>query len=129
VHPIGGAQAMGDPILRDPVAVKNDLNEGWTTLRVANEIHGVVTTKPNGHFEVDAAATAKKRAEIRKNRVQNAKPFREWWSEERMKVAAQENMDPAVARMWSSSMELSPEYATEFRSFWNLPADFVFEEK
>ena len=30
VHPISGAQAMGDPIERDPESVANDLNEGWT---------------------------------------------------------------------------------------------------
>jgi N-methylhydantoinase B/oxoprolinase/acetone carboxylase alpha subunit len=129
VHPIGGAQAMGDPILRDPAAVARDLNERWTTLRVAHDIHGVVAAKPNGHWEVDEAATAKRRAEIREERKQRAVPFREWWEQERKKVAAQENMDPAVVRMWRSSMELSPDYADELRAFWNLPADFEFEEK
>jgi hypothetical protein len=43
-------------------------------------------------------------------------------------VEAQENMDVAVRRMWMSSMELSPDYATELRAFWNLPEDFVFSE-
>ena len=47
VHPIGGAQAMGDPI-RAIRAVANDLDEGWTTERVAEDIYGVVTSKPNG---------------------------------------------------------------------------------
>ena len=126
VHPIGGAQAMGDPILRNPAAVANDLDEGWTTERVAREIHGVVTSKPNGRNEVDAAATEKQRAAIRKARLARAVPFREWWAGEREKVAAQENMDPAILRMWSTSMELSPNYARELRSFWNLPDDFEF---
>jgi acetone carboxylase alpha subunit len=129
VHPIGGAQAMGDPILRDPASVVNDLDEGWTTTRVASDIHGVVTTKPNGHYEVDSAATEKKRADMRAERKKRAIPFKEWWLAERKKVETQENMDPAVIRMWASSMELSPEYGDELRAFWNLPADFVFEEK
>ena len=38
VHPISGAQAMGDPIDRDPESVANDLNEGWTT-RPGRERH------------------------------------------------------------------------------------------
>jgi hypothetical protein len=36
-------------------------------------------------------------------------------------------MDPAVLRMWASSMALSPDYAVELRKFWKLPEDFVFE--
>ena len=63
VHPIGGAQAMGDPIARDPKSVAKDLDEGWTTARVAGDIYGVVTSKPNGSFAVDEAATAKRRDE------------------------------------------------------------------
>ena len=129
VHPISGAQAMGDPILRDPDAVSHDLEEGWTTERVALEINGVVTSKPSGSYVVDEAATERKRRDIREERKRRAVPFKEWWTEERKKVEALEDMDPAVVRMWSSSMELSPTYAEELRSFWRLPADFVFEEK
>jgi len=129
VHPIGGAQAMGDPIQRDPKSVARDLDMGWSTARVAKDIYGVVTTKPNGTFEVDEAATAKRRQEIRDSRKTRAVPFKDWWATECEKVRAQENMDPAILKMWSSSMELSPEYADELRAFWNLPADFVFEEK
>ena len=65
-----GAQAMGDPIERDPESVVNDLNEGWTTQRVAREIHGVVTTQPNGHVAADHEATAKRRQQIREDRKQ-----------------------------------------------------------
>ncbi len=42
VHPISGAQSMGDPIDRDPKAVEDDLNKGWTRPWVAEDIHGVV---------------------------------------------------------------------------------------
>ena len=126
VHPIGGAQAMGDPIDRDPAAVVADLDEGWTTDRVASEIHGVIASKPNGHFVLDQKATEATRAEIRKRRKDEAIPFKEWWDEERKKVQAQENMNPAILRMWISSMDLSPTYAEELRAFWKLPSDFVF---
>ncbi len=126
VHPIAGAQAMGDPILRDPESVAKDLNEGWTTDRVADEIYGVVTQKPNGAFVVDAEATEAKRSEIRETRKTRAIPFQQWWAEERERIKAQENMDPAIVTMWSTCMELSPKYAEELRAFWDLPEDFVF---
>ncbi len=126
VHPIAGAQAMGDPIVRDPAAVAKDLNEGWTTERVATDIHGVITTKPNGQVVVDQEATDARRAAIRDARKARALPFKDWWASERKKIEAQENMDPAVLRMWASAMELSPGYADELRKFWRLPEDFTF---
>ncbi|MCZ7530082.1 MAG: hydantoinase B/oxoprolinase family protein [Acidimicrobiia bacterium] len=125
VHPISGAQAMGDPVERDPAAIEVDLNKGWTSPRVASDIHGVVASH-NGAYTVDAAATEARRAEIREERKKSAVPFKEWWTEERKKVAAKENMDPAVLDMWRSSMELSPDYGAELRSFWDLPDDFEF---
>jgi N-methylhydantoinase B/oxoprolinase/acetone carboxylase alpha subunit len=126
VHPIAGAEAMGDPIARDPATVVKDLNEHWTTERVASEIYGVVTSKPNGSYVADEAKTEKKREEVRKKRLERAAPFKDWWEKERVKVQAQEGMNPAVIRMWAGSMELSPRYAEELRRFWNLPVDFTF---
>ena len=125
VHPISGAQSMGDPIERDPSAIEDDLNKGWTDVRVATEIHGAVVSH-NGSYAVDAAATGRRRAEIREERKRNAVPFRDWWTSESERVAAKENMDPAVLDMWRSSMALSPDYGAELRAFWNLPDDFEF---
>jgi hypothetical protein len=106
--------------------VISDLDEGWTTERVASEINGVVTSKSNGSYGVDEKATASKREEIRARRKAQAVPFKQWWAGERVKVEAQEGMDPAVLKMWSSSMALSPGYADELRRFWQLPEDFTF---
>ena len=127
VHPISGAQSMGDPIERDPKAVEDDLNKGWVRARVAEQIHGVVA-RSNGRsaWSVDEAATEKRRAEIREERKRRAVPFKQWWSQEKQKVAARENMDPAVLTMWRTSMELSPDYGAELRAFWDLPDDFEF---
>ncbi len=129
VHPIGGAQAMGDPILRDPERVAHDLNERWTTERVALDVHGVVTSNATGTYVVDTDATDAKRDEMREQRKTRAIPFKEWWAAERERIEAQENMDVAVRRMWKSSMALSPSYAEELRAFWNLPEDFVFTDE
>ncbi len=125
VHPIAGAQAMGDPIDRDPAAIEEDLNKGWTSERVATGIHGVALSQ-NGSYSVDAAATEVKRAEIREKRKSNAVPFKQWWAEECGRVAAKENMDSAVLDMWRSSMALSPDFGAELRTFWDLPEDFEF---
>ncbi|MFQ5699567.1 MAG: hypothetical protein ACE5IL_14970, partial [Myxococcota bacterium] len=127
VHPISGAQSMGDPIERDPEAVRDDLEKGWTRERVAEQIFGVVARR-NGKSQwgVDAEATRARRREIRAQRLERAVPFREWWARERERVAARERMDPAVLDMWRSSMALSPDYAAELRAFWSLPPDFEF---
>jgi acetone carboxylase alpha subunit len=126
VHPIGGAQAMGDPIERDPNSVQRDLDEGWTSVRVASDIHGVVTSKPNGRYVVDETATEAKRRQMREDRKRRAVPFKEWWQAERKKVETEENMDIAVRKMWEGSMRLSQGYGDEIRKFWDLPADFTF---
>ena len=126
VHPVSGAQAMGDPITRDPALIEEDLNKGWTSARVAGEIAGAVVNKNGKGYEVDRTQTEAKRKSIREARKTKAVPFKEWWTKEREKVAAGENMDDAVLAMWRSSMALSPEYGRELRAFWNLPEDFNF---
>jgi len=126
VHPISGAQAMGDPLTRDPDLIEADLNKGWTSPRVAGEIAGAVFHKNGPDYVVDRAETEAKRKALRAARKARAIPFREWWVKEREKVAASENMDEAVLDMWRSSMKFSPEYGRELRAFWNLPEDFNF---
>lgn len=126
VHPVSGAQAMGDPITRNPDLIEEDLNKGWTSARVAGEIAGAVVNKNGKGYEVDRTQTEAKRKSIREARKTKAVPFKEWWAKEREKVAAGENMDDAVLAMWRSSMALSPEYGRELRAFWNLPEDFNF---
>ncbi len=125
IHPVSGAQAMGDPIERDPAAIEDDLNKGWTTSRVATTVHGAVVSQ-NGSFSVDVKATEARRAEVREERKRRAVPFKEWWAAERHRVQAKENMDDAVLAMWRSVMELSPDYGAELRAFWGLPEDFEF---
>ena len=127
VHPSAGAQSMGDPLERAPASVLEDLEKGWTRPRVAEAIHGVVAERNGSRdWTLDETGTRERRDAIRKQRLAQAVPFRQWWEEERKKVAAGENMDPAVLEMWRTSMELSPDYGDELRVFWNLPEDFVF---
>ncbi len=128
VHPISGAQALGDPIERDAKAVEEELNKGWTREWVAEHVYGVVASydESSKTWSVDDGATEKKRAAMREARKQRGVPFREWWAQERERVMAKENMDEAVCTMWRSSMELSPDYGQEIKSFWQLPENFAF---
>lgn len=126
VHPVAGAQSLGDPIERDPASVEADLNRGWTRAWVAEEIYGVVATQDGRDWKVDEDATQARREQIRSQRKTRAVPFRQWWEQERRRVAARQDMDPAVLQMWRSSMALSPAYGDEIRAFWGLPSDFEF---
>ncbi len=128
ISPTSGAQAMGDPIERDPALVKDDLDKGLTRPWVAENVHGVIARQDGeGGWIIDVQATEKKREGIREARRRRGVPFRDWWQQERKQVAAGANMDEAVRRMWNSSMKLSPGYAAELRAFWNLPVDFEFQ--
>lgn len=127
ISPTSGSQAMGDPIERDPALVKDDLDKGLTRPWVAENIHGIVARKDaRGEWTIDVRETEKKRQGILEARKRRGVPFRDWWQQERGRVAAGENMDEAVKRMWRSSMKLSPGYAAELRAFWSLPANFEF---
>jgi N-methylhydantoinase B/oxoprolinase/acetone carboxylase alpha subunit len=128
IHPISGAQAIGDPIERDPAMVESDLDSGWTRSWVAAGVYGVVARfdEKKSEWNIDEAATVRKREEIREQRKQRGVPFRQWWRQEREKILAKENMASAVLHMWRTSMELSPDYGREIRAFWRLPDDFAF---
>jgi len=128
IHPISGAQALGDPIERDPELVRSDLDSSWTRDWVAENIYGVVAKRDesSGDWSVDEAATEHRRSEIRDARKARAIPFREWWQQERKEILAKQNMADAVLVMWRTSMELTPEYGREVRAFWKLPDDFTY---
>ena len=79
-----------------------------------------------GDWTVDAAATKKKRDDIREARKQRGVPFKEWWKQERKRVQAGEGMADAVKVMWKTSWELSPDYGAEIKAFWQLPEDFTY---
>jgi hypothetical protein len=63
---------------------------------------------------------------MRARRKSRGIPFREWWAEERQRVAAGEGIHDAVKEMFRGSMTLTPSYGEAIRSFWQLPDDFTF---
>jgi N-methylhydantoinase B len=68
----GGGGGIGDPLLRAPQKVAEDIAAGYVTPEHANQIYGVVLADD----QVDPAATEARRAEIRRERI-GADPARE----------------------------------------------------
>lgn len=64
----GGGGGFGDPLERDPDAVRHDARDGFITLKAAKEKYGVVLNTEPELFEVDYKETEKLRENIRKNR-------------------------------------------------------------
>jgi N-methylhydantoinase B len=69
----GGGGGVGDPLLRDPEAVREDVRAGYVSADLAREIYGVALTDEG---ELDDAATREQRASVRTARLGHA-PTRE----------------------------------------------------
>ena len=78
--------------------------------------------------ELDDDATAAKRKAIRKARIADSVPTREWMKGEREKILAK-NAGDHVKQMFAASFKLGPRFYSEFKAFWNLPADWTLTEE
>lgn len=71
VTPGGGG--WGDPLLRDPEAVLEDVASGWVRPETAAEVYGVIVTRDDrGVFALDFTATDAQRARLRSARPDEA---------------------------------------------------------
>jgi N-methylhydantoinase B len=83
-RPSAGGGGFGDPLERDPVAVREDVADGYVTIQRALKDYGVVVREVDAElaeYEVDERATARERERIRAQR-------RSWLEEEPESVAA-----------------------------------------
>jgi acetone carboxylase alpha subunit len=127
----GDGGGYGDPLLRSPADVIRDYTNGLSGTRVAADVYGVVITEtpdPNSDGSgvtvgYDKEATDALRAEHRRQRLQRAIPAAEYKKRQRERLLAGDIPVPARA-MYRDVMEVSPAWATEFRTFWDLPDDF-----
>ena len=70
-----GAAGYGDPLERDPEAVRNDVSLGYFDLDHSVKIFGVcLAPDANGELAVDQAATTASRNSVRNVRLRRAKP-------------------------------------------------------
>lgn len=121
-----GGPGYGDPLERDPEALRADVEKHVYLEETVQRVFGVVLRGSNGGVEVDAAGTRAAREEIRRKRAERAVPFEEFARRERERVASGQLAEPVV-RMYRESMSASPGWAAEFRAFWDLPEDFDFQ--
>ena len=113
-----GAAGVGDPLERPYESVMEDIEGEYLLPRYAESVYGVVPG--------DSRASARRRSEMRDARAAKAIPVREWMRGERQRILDRDMIEPAQ-RMYAESMRLSERWAREFREFWDLPADFVFD--
>lgn len=118
-----GAAGLGDPLLRTPSAVAEDVREGHLLPAYARSIYGVVLGEDG---EPEEAATLAERQRIRDERRRRARPVSEWWRDERERVLRQDAIEP-IRVMYAEVMRLSPRWAAEYRGFWDLPEDFAWQ--
>jgi N-methylhydantoinase B/oxoprolinase/acetone carboxylase alpha subunit len=121
-----GGPGIGDPIDRLSDSVARDVNEGHVLERFALSLYGVVLRKgSDGSWVADEAKTVGKRAEIRAARLSESRDAKDFFAAQRKRVLAKEFIRP-VCEMYKSSMQLSPEWAAKYRSFWQLTDDWSF---
>ncbi|AOF81856.1 hydantoinase B/oxoprolinase family protein [Methyloversatilis sp. RAC08] len=119
-----GGPGFGDPLDRDVKSIEKDLNELFLLPEFAAKVYAaVVTQNAKGVYTVDAAKTAARRAEFRKERIARSVPTREWMKEERARIINKHASTP-VQHMFATSFALSEKFKNEFKTFWNLPADW-----
>ncbi|MGD0855917.1 MAG: hydantoinase B/oxoprolinase family protein [Dehalococcoidia bacterium] len=122
-----GGPGYGDPIERKLQLVEQDLNNGHSLAETAMSVSGVVSCQDgtSGEWKVDATKTAELRKKIKEDRSKRAIPARTWWQSEREKVI-QKNIFKPIKEMYQESMAISPDWAEEYRKFWELPDDFTY---
>jgi len=123
-----GGGGLGDPIEREPVLIEKDLNGNYVLPRFAEKVYGaVIQQDEEGFWRVDAEATAKRRGEIREERGRQAVPVGEFLAGERDRVLAGD-IAPELKGMYNESLDYSARWKDWFRSFWDLPDDFHFDQ-
>lgn len=116
----GDGGGFGDPLERDPRLVARDIANELTSRETASRIFGVVVGDDG---EVDEAGTVARRGEIRCLRLERGRPAAEYKVRARKRVAAKDFPKP-VRAMYSDVIRISRKFATEFRTFWDLPGDY-----
>src|SRR6185503_4896882 len=128
-HAYNGGGGYGDVLERDPAKTAWDVENGFLTRQMAEQVIGIVFKDhpESGDLEPDLAATAKRRTLMRKRRLKRAVPVSQWMKKERARVA-KGAFAPEVVRMYASAMKLSPRFAKSLRDFWSLKPGFTFKK-
>ena len=93
-RPSAGGGGYGDPLERDPAAVREDVADGYVSIERARKDYGVVVREVDAElaeYEVDAEATAAERERIRSER--------RGWLEEDPEVVARRYRDGVLDQL------------------------------
>ncbi|MDP6184418.1 MAG: acetone carboxylase subunit alpha, partial [Gammaproteobacteria bacterium] len=121
---IRGGPGFGDPIERTCENVEADLNGHYVLPRFAESVYGAaIAQDEDGLWRVDPTATAKRREEMKRERVARGMPVKDWIEQESKRVRAKDG-SPQVKHMYANSFFLSDKFVTEFRQFWGLSEDW-----
>jgi acetone carboxylase alpha subunit len=122
-----GGPGFGDPLDRlhtGAQSIEEDLNENYILPEYAKKIYGVVyTVDDEGTYHVDSAKTTAAQAKIKEDRKKRSVPVKEWMKTERQNIL-DNKASPQVKQMYASSFALSEPFLNEFKTFWDLPADY-----
>jgi acetone carboxylase alpha subunit len=126
---VRGGPGFGDPLDRDVQGVQDDLNNTAVLPAYAERVYGaVVAQEEHGRWIVDVQKTLRRRAEIRRERIERSTPTREWMKVERERILRQD-ASIQVRHMFATSFGLSQRFEAEFKAFWNLPHEWTLREE
>src|SRR5699024_9385048 len=89
---------------------------------------GCVFTEKDGEYTIDAAATKKKRKQIRKERLKRSVPTKEWMQEEKQNILKKDASNQ-VQLMYAESFALSEKFTDQFKEFWGINDDWMIYEE
>lgn len=128
-HSYNGGGGYGDVLERDPDKTAWDVENGFLTPGVVEQVFGIILNEnADGYLVADHKATAVKREEMRKERLKKAIPVADWIAQERERVKSGD-FAHEVVNMYRSAMKLSPRFTADFNKFWSLDTDFSFEQE
>jgi len=127
---MSGGPGYGDPLERKIEQIKQDLDDGFYTENIVNNVYGVVAKFNDKEREwiIDEKATENRRKELKNERIEKSMTFEEFWEKERKKITENKLNDP-VRLMYTESLNLSKMWSKFFKEFWKLPEDFQIEVK
>ncbi|MFC1910979.1 hydantoinase B/oxoprolinase family protein, partial [Chloroflexota bacterium] len=124
----GNAGGFGDPIKRDLARIKEDLDNGLLSIERCRSIYCADATydESNEEWTMDIQKSAALREERKKERLSKGVPTIEWWKERRQDIL-KHNIPKLLKKTYNASLEKGERWPNEYRTFWQLPKDFVYK--
>ena len=126
----GNAGGFGDPIKRELPTIKKDLELGLLTPERCRSIYCVEAKYDDKTEEwvIDEIKTAELRERRKKERLAKGIPVNKWWQKRRQNII-NGDMPQLLKKAYNGSLNNGKDWPVEFRTFWDLPADFTFNEE